>query len=273
MLSPQEAQQKMMPLTPIRTLMLVFSHPDDESLMAGGTAARYAREGVRVVLVCATRGEAVRKVEPRLLEEGRLAAIREGELLAACDILGIRPCHILGYPDRQVARVDPAAATTRLSRLIRRYHPQVVVTFDPTGWNWHPDHRAISRLTAAAVAAAAADAAAGHAQDPFPPWQPARLLYTTVPPAWELAVMPAADLPGKADFFIDTRPVAGLKAAALRAHRSQRLILEPLLLGRPDVEQRLAFETFTLAAGTPPGRLPSADLFAGLAGVDRPLPG
>lgn len=40
------------------TLLAVFAHPDDEAFSVGGTLTHYARRGVRVVLACATRGEA-----------------------------------------------------------------------------------------------------------------------------------------------------------------------------------------------------------------------
>lgn len=40
-----------------RRLLAVFAHPDDETFGVGGTLALYARQGVEVYLVCATRGE------------------------------------------------------------------------------------------------------------------------------------------------------------------------------------------------------------------------
>ncbi|GFP33770.1 N-acetyl-1-D-myo-inositol-2-amino-2-deoxy-alpha-D-glucopyranoside deacetylase, partial [Candidatus Hakubella thermalkaliphila] len=40
------------------SLLVAFAHPDDESYGPGGTIARYASEGVKVTLICATRGEA-----------------------------------------------------------------------------------------------------------------------------------------------------------------------------------------------------------------------
>src|SRR5690606_818398 len=42
-----------------RTALLVFAHPDDETFTCGGSIARYAdRKDTRIVLYCATRGEA-----------------------------------------------------------------------------------------------------------------------------------------------------------------------------------------------------------------------
>jgi LmbE family N-acetylglucosaminyl deacetylase len=50
------------------TLMAVFAHPDDESFGIGRTISRYAADpDVRVVLVCATRGEAGEISDPQLL--------------------------------------------------------------------------------------------------------------------------------------------------------------------------------------------------------------
>src|SRR5215475_4473542 len=43
-------------VTPPR-LMAVLAHPDDESLGVGGTLAKYASEGVDVLLLTATRGD------------------------------------------------------------------------------------------------------------------------------------------------------------------------------------------------------------------------
>ena len=41
-----------------RTVVFFHAHPDDEALLTGGTMARLAAEGHRVVLVTATVGEA-----------------------------------------------------------------------------------------------------------------------------------------------------------------------------------------------------------------------
>jgi len=66
------------------TLMAVFAHPDDESFGTGGTLARYGADpDVRVILICATRGEAGEISDSRLATPERLGEVRERELRCA----------------------------------------------------------------------------------------------------------------------------------------------------------------------------------------------
>jgi LmbE family N-acetylglucosaminyl deacetylase len=76
-------------------LMAVLAHPDDESLGVGGTLAKYASEGVETFLLTATRGDGGRYRGHRAGEAqhpgaSALAKIRETELHAAAEVLGVR---------------------------------------------------------------------------------------------------------------------------------------------------------------------------------------
>lgn len=149
-------------------LMCVTAHPDDESLGFGGTLARYAAEGVEVSLVVATRGERGRygdgsEPHPGAEELGR---IREGELRAACDALGVRHLRFLDYLDSEVDQVDPEEATGRVASHIRELRPHVVVTFDPYGAYGHPDHIAVSQLALGALVRAASPEAFESGREP-----------------------------------------------------------------------------------------------------------
>lgn len=143
-----------------RTLMAVLAHPDDESLGFGGTLAKYAREGVDVHLVTATRGEGGRfrgypRDDERHPGPTALGRIREGELRRAAGILGIRDVSFLDYCDQHLDRANPHEAIGRIVHHLRRVRPDVVVTFGPDGAYGHPDHIAISQFSTAAVMAAA----------------------------------------------------------------------------------------------------------------------
>lgn len=140
-----------------RVLLAVLAHPDDESFGLGGTLAYYARQGVDVYLVCATRGE-VGEVPPEMLEGyASVAELREAELRCAVDVLGIKGLFLLGYRDSGMAGSPEnghpqalAAAPLEdvadaIAEHMRRLQPQVVLTFDPNGGYFHPDHIAIHR--------------------------------------------------------------------------------------------------------------------------------
>ena len=143
-----------------RRLMAVLAHPDDESLGVGGTLAKYASEGVDVCLVTATRGDAGRFRGYRSGEDGHpgpaaVASTREGELRAAAAVLGLREVSVLGHRDAQLDRADPREVVGQIVADVRKFRPDVVVTFGPDGAYGHPDHIAISQFTTAAMVAAA----------------------------------------------------------------------------------------------------------------------
>ncbi|MFN8568617.1 MAG: PIG-L deacetylase family protein [Kouleothrix sp.] len=157
-------------------LMCILAHPDDESLGTGGILARYAAEGVATTLVTATRGErgwqGSAAAYPGSLALGRM---REAELRAAAQVLGLREVVFLGYQDGELDRADPAEAIGQLVAQLRRLRPDVVVTFDPSGVYGHPDHIAISQFTMAAIVASANP---GYAGPPaLPAHQVAKLYY------------------------------------------------------------------------------------------------
>jgi LmbE family N-acetylglucosaminyl deacetylase len=139
-----------------RRLLAVLAHPDDESLGVGGTLAKYAAEGAGTYLVTATRGERGWRGDPAA--DPGLAAfgqVREAELRAAAQVLGLREVNFLDYIDGDLDQADPAEAIGKIVAHVRRLRPQVVVTFGPEGAYGHPDHMAICQLTQAALVAAA----------------------------------------------------------------------------------------------------------------------
>ena len=137
-------------------LMAVLAHPDDESLGTGGILAKYAAEGIETSLVTATRGErgwfGDEREYPGLESLGQ---IREAELHAAAEVLGLRSVDFLGYLDGELDRAHPAEVVAKIAGHLRRVKPNVVVTFGPDGSYGHPDHIAISQFTTAAIIEAA----------------------------------------------------------------------------------------------------------------------
>ena len=172
------------------TLMAVHAHPDDEAIGTGGILARAAAEGIRTVLVTCTGGE-VGEINPTTaVATEHLGSVRERELRAACEVLGVTNLELLGYRDSGMAgtddnnhpdcfaRADLDVAAARLVRLVRQYRPSVIVTYDENGFYGHPDH-----INAHRIAVRAYELAGDGAHDPdgeHEPWSPLKLYYTAV---------------------------------------------------------------------------------------------
>ncbi len=170
----------------MKTLLAVLAHPDDESFGIGGTLAYYASQGVKVYLVCATRGE-VGEVPPEKLDGfNSIAELRESELKCAAQTLGLSGVYFLDYRDSGMEGsptnrhpqalaaqpVDEVAA--KIVVHIRRLKPQVVLTFDPVGGYRHPDHIAIHNATVRAFQQAGNPE---FARDGLEAYEPERLYF------------------------------------------------------------------------------------------------
>jgi LmbE family N-acetylglucosaminyl deacetylase len=173
-----------------QTLLTIFAHPDDEAFGCGGTMAKYAAEGARVVLVCATRGEEGEISSPELATPENLGEVRERELRCAADALGIADVVFLDYRDSGMAGTpendNPLAfvqqpadlVVQQITRIIRAERPDAIVTFEPFGGYGHPDHRAIHHHATAAISAAAAPT---YHPELGEPWRTPRLLWSVIP--------------------------------------------------------------------------------------------
>jgi N-acetyl-1-D-myo-inositol-2-amino-2-deoxy-alpha-D-glucopyranoside deacetylase len=176
-----------------RVLLAVLAHPDDESFGMGGTLALYARRGVEVHLVCATRGEVGVMEEKYMLGYKTIAERREAELRCAAEKLGLADVHFLEYRDsgmpgtadnqhpKALAAQPLEEVAGQVVEYIRRFKPQVVLTFDPIGGYRHPDHIAIHRATVLAFEKAGDPKFGANGSKPY---QPQRLYYHTIPHAF-----------------------------------------------------------------------------------------
>ena len=97
------------------TILAIFAHPDDE-IGAGSTFAHYSDAGVRIVLVCATRGEAATIYCPDCATPGTLAEVRTQELACACEHLGIDELRWLDWPDGKVKDAPCGMRSARSSK-------------------------------------------------------------------------------------------------------------------------------------------------------------
>jgi LmbE family N-acetylglucosaminyl deacetylase len=129
-----------------KKMLAILAHPDDESFAIGGTLAKYAHEGIQVVLLCATRGEA--GIQGKGPEE--TGQIREMELLEAARFLGIE-VYFLDYMDGKLASENTTKLNEHIACWIDTVQPQVILTFGPDGVSGHPDHVTVSHIVTQVV--------------------------------------------------------------------------------------------------------------------------
>ncbi|MGE3540048.1 MAG: N-acetyl-1-D-myo-inositol-2-amino-2-deoxy-alpha-D-glucopyranoside deacetylase [Candidatus Tectimicrobiota bacterium] len=281
------------------TLMAVHAHPDDECMSTGGVMARYAREGVRTVLVTATRGEEGEVLDPAMNPEEvkpKLGDVRVAELECACRHLGIEELHVLGYRDSGMIgweannhpeclhQADLYEATGRVVRLIRTIRPHVLTCYDEQGGYGHPDHIQVHRMTVAAFHAAGD--ASQYPELGLPSWQPQKLYYTAYPRSYifmRYELMRSIGVPVPADRpDFDPNKVGGIpdeaitthvdvqdfilqKTEALRCHRTQ---IAPdwwfMRIPQDVLRAKFRMECFIRVASHVPIEGHEDDLFAGL---------
>ena len=84
---------------PIMKTLIIFTHPDDETMFAGGTIALLNRIGAQIHFLCATRGEGGELGEPAVSTRENIDRAREKELRCAIKALGGGVISFLGYQD------------------------------------------------------------------------------------------------------------------------------------------------------------------------------
>ncbi|GAB18954.1 N-acetyl-1-D-myo-Inosityl-2-amino-2-deoxy-alpha-D-glucopyranoside deacetylase MshB [Gordonia effusa NBRC 100432] len=242
-------------MTAGRRLLLLHAHPDDESLMTGGTIARYLADGVDVRVLTFTLGEEGEVIGDRwaqLVADGgadQLGGLRIGELTSALAELTPpdrepmaprflggaghwRDSGMAGAPSASHPRAlagamfDEVVAT--LAAEVVDFAPQVVITYDPAGTYGHPDHQTVHAASAAALPVAAKTL--GAQLKVYESVTQESVLRDglaeaagRVPDGWRMPT--AGELPSYPDARItaeiDVDDVYDRKVAALRAHATQ----------------------------------------------------
>lgn len=167
-------------MKPQRVLAL-GAHPDDVEIYCLGTLLRLQRLGWEIGWVVATDGQAG-------LPASATPGLRRAEALAAAALVGVAPV-FLGMEDGALR--DGAAEIDALRSVVDAFAPTLLIAPSPN--DYHPDHRALSRLAQAVC-----------------PLQTALLLTDTM--------MGVGFLP---DLSVDITPTFARKMQCLREHRSQ----------------------------------------------------
>ena len=215
-------------------LLFVGAHPDDE-LYAAGLLAALAQRGVRIHLLCLTRGEGGTLGNPPVATRETLGAARESELRMSAAALGIESVEFLGYVDplpegkARAPEVEPEELSRRISGIARGLGADAVLTHGSNGEYGHPAHRLVHEAVRGAV----------NGEGP--------VLYTFNADAPGISLWGGVNRDDPADLVFDSAPVREAKLRAFEAHVSQHsLWLRPGGAASLDehVRHHAAWETF-----------------------------
>jgi mycothiol S-conjugate amidase len=280
-------------------LLAVHAHPDDESSKGAATYAYYRSLGTQVMVVSCTGGERGSILNDGLAErahaERDLGGLRRLEMERARDHMGIEH-RWLGYQDSGLpdegepvpagsfATIPLEISAEPLVALIRRFRPQVLVTYDERGGYPHPDHIRTHEISMFAMRAAADPTQYPNAG---PAWTISKLYYdrifsgARIKAVYNLIVERDPESPlieamsGMRSWMDDAPPLATthvpageffeVRDLALKSHASQ-VAPDSNFFFWPNELQRAAWPTedFQLIESTVPTDLPESDLFAGI---------
>lgn len=289
-------------------LMAVHAHPDDEASKGAATMAKYAADGVEVMVVTCTGGERGSILNPQLENAPAvlrdIAHYRRQEMANAAAALDVQH-RWLGFVDSGLPEGDPLpplpegcfalepleVATEPLVQLVREFKPHVMTTYDENGGYPHPDHIMTHKISMAAYEAAAD---ADKYPDAGDPWEVKKLYYNNgFNPKRILAIheemlnrsmeSPFAEwiarwqdperphrTPREVTSFIDASDYFDQRDAALRAHKTQ---IDPdgFFFAVPREIEKAVWPTeeFELAKARIEVELPEYDLFTGIREMQK----
>lgn len=113
----------------MKTVLVIAPHADDAAAFCGGTVARFADEGWRVVIARVTDDA---KDSLGLTVEETIAR-NAAEFREAAKILGAAETVDLGFPTDSLADASKTALRERFVYLYRKHRPYTVIGFDPFG--------------------------------------------------------------------------------------------------------------------------------------------
>uniref|UniRef100_A0A7V4XSJ8 PIG-L family deacetylase n=1 Tax=Acidobacterium capsulatum TaxID=33075 RepID=A0A7V4XSJ8_9BACT len=255
--------------TAARRLLCMTAHPDDESGAFGGALMLARQQGFETTLVCLTDGQAAHFREGADDSEA-LGQKRRAELKAACEVLDITRHEVLDYPDGQLAHEKFYELVGDVVARIRRWRPQVVLTFGGDGGvNLHRDHIIVSMATTAAFHWAGRpeffpeQIGVAFAGKRLKPHAPQKLYYSSTP---FVSVRARPELNGSPtvpwSLSLELGPLGERKFQAFLQHETQRGVIARV---GESIREHFERERYLLAAA--PGLLHITDdagLFEGL---------
>lgn len=280
-------------------LLAVHAHPDDESSKGSATYAHYRKLGAEVLVVSCTGGEQGSILNEHLVEKAHaerdMAGLRVIEMAKAQQAMGIQHAW-LGYNDsglpgegetvavNSFSTIPLEISTEPLVRIVRRFKPHVLITYDENGGYPHPDHIRTHEVSVAAYEAAADPT---RYPDAGPAWQVSKLYYDRIMNATRMRAIRGeiesetpdspiiaqmnemlerwGERPDLSTTHVHVADSFAARDAALLAHASQVSPDSFFFLWPNELQTRVwPTEDFQLVDSRVETSLPETDLFAGI---------
>lgn len=200
-------------------ILAFFAHPDDETMLCGGTLALLAQGGAQVHFLSATRGEGGEVGEPPLATHEQLGQVREEEMHCAVQALGGNSLTFFDYADPRVGPDNELYAYTQdvnglvgqVADTLRRLSIDAMISHGSNGEYGHPAHLLTYQAACLAVELLSKDGAAP-------------LLYNA---SAAFAEHPRPFLTNQDDpahLVVDIHPAVTRKTQAAMCHRTQHAL-------------------------------------------------
>lgn len=294
----------------VMRLLAIHAHPDDESSKGAATMAKYAAAGVEVLVLTCTGGERGDIINPAMDKPGvleNIGAVRREEMAHAAAALGVQH-RWMGHVDSGLPDGDPMNpnmdallpdgcfalmgddnAAQEMVAVIRKFRPQVIITYDENGGYPHPDHLMVHRASMIAWEEAGNP---DYHPELGQPWTPLKLYYShgfvyqrmklfhdllikegksspygLMMERWDAAF---GDIMARVTTQVECAEFFEQREKALIAHATQIDPAGAFLATPVSVQKELwPTEEFELAKSRVATTLPETDLFAGITKVEQ----
>jgi LmbE family N-acetylglucosaminyl deacetylase len=236
-------------------VLAFFAHPDDETMLTGGTLALLAHTGARVHYLCATRGEGGEIGEPPVCTLDELRDVRVREMRCAVETLSGKSLTFLDYVDPRVGPENEMYAYTHdintlaksVAEIITQVKADVMLAHGSNGEYGHPSHVLSHQAAREAIARLGESAPNLYSVSASFPGHPKPRLRNRDDPA---------------ELILDVTPVMGIKTKAALCHRTQHALFvrrSSASAGRQMSVTEVLVSVESLHRVRPPYKEPDAD--------------
>ena len=193
-----------------KVILVILAHPDDPEFFLGASIKRWISEGHSIKYCLLTKGD--KGSDDLSLTTAEVANVRIVEQNAAAELLGVESVEFLDHPDGYL--MPDLETRKEVVGVIRKHHPHILVTCDPTNYFEnrryinHPDHRAAGQVVIDAVFPAAGN------QFFFPELLQAGMSPHTVEEVW-------MSLSAQPNVYLEVTKYWETRLSALKMHKSQ----------------------------------------------------